>query len=210
MAPAANALEVQLRQIMAPLKQEILRLRQEQEALKDMAKRPRTIQEEIDAIPGRRLFYTLSNSVTFTADLDGRQGPPVTMLVSQDGPFVMTHYPMMLWKPSLPTNATDFGRWRPVTSYPLPDQVLDDDIIDVSYQFIDTGSQRNFQSNPVPAGLLSTPDNLIPLPCPTLFTPNTSIQVVPTYENILFSAISTPATQGTLVVALPGYRIVNM
>jgi hypothetical protein len=204
-----NAIEVAVRQALAPFKQEILRLRQEQDALKDMARRPRTIQEEIDAIPGRRLFYTLTGSVTFDTTVDGRTGTPVTLLVSQDGPFIMTHYPLFVWKPSLPTNATNFGIWRPTATWPLPDQVVDADIIDISYQFVDSGSQRNFQSAAVPAALSSTPDNMIPLPCPSLFTPNTSIQITPTYENILFSG-STPPTQGTLVVSLPGYRIVNM
>lgn len=198
-----------LRQALAPFKQEIMRLRQEMETLKEQAKRPRTVQEEIDAIPGRRIFYSLVGTVLFDATVDGRQGTPVIMLVSQDGPFVMTHYPVIMWKPTLPTNASNFGRWRPVSTWPLPDQVVDNDIIDISYQFVDSGSQRNFQSNPVPPGLICSPDNVIPLPVPTLFTPNTTIQVTPTYENILFDA-STPPTQGQLVVALPGYRITNL
>jgi hypothetical protein len=202
-------LEVALRQALAPFKQEIVRLRQEQDALKDMARRPRTIQEEIDAIPGRRLFYTLVGTVLFDISVDGRQGTPMTMLVSQDGPFIQTHYPLFVWKPTLPTNATNFGIWRPIATWPLPDQVNDADIIDISYQFVDSGSQRNFQSSAVPAALTSTPDNMIPLPCPSLFTPNTTIQVTPTYENILFNG-STAPTQGMLVCALPGYRIVNL
>jgi hypothetical protein len=198
-----------LRQALAPFKQEIMRLRQEMDILKEAAKKPRTVQEEIDAIPGRRLFYTLVGTVLFDITVNGRQGNPAQMLVSQDGPFIMTHYPMILWKPTLPSSATNFGRWRPVCSAQLPTQTIAADFIDISYQFIDTGSQRNFQSSPVPGGLLSQPENVIPLPVPSLFTPNTTIAVTPTYEAITFSG-STPPTQGQLVVALPGYRIVNM
>lgn len=204
-----NEIAAFLRQALAPFKQEIIQLRGELASLKQQAQRPRTVQEEIDAIPGRRLFYSLVGTVLFDTTVDGRQGNPVTMLVSQDGPFIMTHYPVIMWKPTLPTSATNFGRWRPVSSWPLPDQVVDADIIDISYQFVDSGSQRNFQSSPVPPGLISSPDNVVPLPVPSLFTPNTTIQVTPTYENILFDG-GTPPTQGQLVVALPGYRIVNM
>lgn len=171
--------------------------------------RPRSPTEEIDAIPGRRIFYSLTGTQTFTTSQDGQRGQPINMLVSQDGPFIMTHYPFVLWKPSAPSNATDFGRWRPIFSYPLPDQVLDDDIIDISYEITDSGSQRNFQNAAVPP-MLSQPQNMVPLPIPSLFTPNTTIQFIPTYENIIFSAVAVAATQGTLSVALPGYRVVNL
>jgi len=204
-----NQIAAQIRQALEPFKKEIIRLRREHELLKELAKRPRTIQEEIDAIPGRRIFYTLEGTQNFDITSDGLPGSPIALLVSQDGPFIMTHYPMFMWKPSAPATATNFGRWRPIMSWPLPDQVLDDDIIDLSYSFTDSGSQRNFQNLPVP-GLISSPDNMIPLPIPTLFTPNTTIQITPTYDNILFSPVAVPATQGTLVVSLGGYRIANL
>lgn len=205
-----NQIAALIRQIVDPLKKEVLRLRRESEILADLAKRPKSVQEEIDAIPGRRIFYSLSGSQTFDMTNDGVQGQPIPFLVSQDGPYIMTHYPIIMWKPSAPDAATNFGQWRPVSSWPLPDQVIDTDIIDVSYGFSDSGSQRNFQNLPVLAGLISRPDNMIPLPVPTLFTPNTTIQLTPTYENILFNGAPTPPTQGTLVAALPGYRIVNL
>src|SRR3970040_165183 len=85
---------------------------------------PRSIVQEIDAIPGRRMFYTLNGRQTFTAANAGRRNDPVTYLVSQDGPFIMTHYPMASWRPNAPATATNFGAWRPVSTWPLPDQVL--------------------------------------------------------------------------------------
>lgn len=173
----------------------------ELELMKKLAK-PRSITEEIDSIPGRRLWYNLVGRVAFTAADDGRRGNPVNMLVSQDGPFIATHYPMAIW---IPTDGTNLGRWRPVSSWPLPDQVLDLDIIDISYEVQDGGSNRNFQNEAVPP-VLSRPDMLAPLPVPTMFTPNTTVQFTPTYENILFN----DTTTASLVVAIPGYRIANM
>lgn len=204
-----NQIAALIRQLTNPLKKEILRLRRESEVLTNLAQRAKSVQEEIDAIPGRRIFYTLSGNQTFEMGSDGVQGQPIPFLVSQDGPFIMTHYPIIMWKPSAPNAATNFGVWRPVASWPLPDQVIDTDIIDISYSMTDGGSQRNFQNLPVLAGLISRPDNMIPLPVPTLFTPNTVAQLTPTYENILFNG-DVPPTQGLLVVGLPGYRIVNL
>lgn len=219
-----NELNAYLRQILAPLKNELVKTKREVETLRTIcAAKPRTITEEIDAIPGRRLFYNLSAAQAFDISLDGKRGQPLNFLVSQDGPFIMTHYPMAMWRPASPDNATDIGRWRPVSSWPLPDQVVDEDIIDISYEMADSGSQRNFQNLPASPGLLSRPDNVIPVPVPTLFTPNTVIQFTPTYENILFNTAGVPPDStpenplqwvptvlGVLVVTLPGYRIVNM
>jgi len=169
-----------------------------------------TYEDEIEAIPGRRVFHTLVATQTFTASQDGGEGASMTFTVSQDGPFVLTHYPIAGWRASAPSSATDFGMWRPITTWPLPDQVLDNDIIDISYRMSDDGSQRNFQNeNSVPGLLLSNPDNLIELPKHTYFRPNSVISFIPVYNNIAFGG-STPTTQGTLVVALPGYKIVNL
>jgi len=45
---------------------------------------------------------------------------------------------------------------------------------------------------------------------PTLFSPNTVVVFTPTYADILFNgSAAIPATEGTLVVTLPGYRIIN-
>lgn len=178
------------------------------------ASKPRSVTEEIDAIVGRRIFYTLSAVQSFDEDLAGSRGSVMNFLVSQDGPFIATHYPLVMWKPNVPTNADNFGRWRPVESWPLPTQQdTNFDTIDISYEMNDSGGQRNFQNMPVPAGLLSRPDNMIPLPVPTLYTPNTTIGFVPTYEAINFLASSETyvgTTGGQLVVAIPGYRIVNL
>ena len=182
---------------------------------KFMASAPRSITQEIDKIQGRRIFYNLNGVQTFGLNDDGRRGQPINFLVSQDGPFIMTHYPLAVWLPTQPNTATNRGLWRPVCPYPLPDQAvsggsdLNQDIISISYEIIDGGSQRNFQNLTSPP-VLSTPMNMVPLPVPTLWTPNTTIQFTPTYNRILFNNSDIPPTEGQLVVALPGYRIVNM
>lgn len=171
---------------------------------------PRSVTEEIDAIDGRRLYYNLCGTVDFTTAVAGQRGTPVTMKVSQDGPFIQTHYPFAIWKPSLPAAATRFGQWFTVTTWPLPtQQISTQDFICLSYEVVDGGAQRNFQNQAAPP-LFSRPDALMPLPCPTLFTPNSTLQFFPTYEMISFSSNGTATTQGTLVVCMPGYRIVNL
>ena len=218
------ALQDYVRNALGKVASQINEIRQEHAAMQaksslieKMLMARRSITEEIDKIKGRRIFYNLTGNITFTIADDGRRGQPISMLVSQDGPFVQTHYPFAIWRPSQPTTATNFGLWRPVSAWPLPDQAvsgaapqnLDEDIISISYEQVDGGSQRNFQ-NEVAAPVLSRPDLMVPLSVPTLFTPNTTIQFFPTYERILFNNQVIPPTEGTLVVTLPGYRIVNM
>jgi hypothetical protein len=171
---------------------------------------PKSITYELDSIPGRRIFFNLSGTQDFTIAVDGQRAQPINFLVSQDGPYVQTHYPLAIWRPSAPATATQFGFWRPVSTWPLPDQVIDGDRIDLSYEFVSGGSQRNFQN--LPAGpIFSRPDSLVPLPVPTLFAPNEVIQFIPTFEDITFDpGVGVPTTQGTLQITLPGYRIVNM
>lgn len=171
---------------------------------------PKSITAELDSIPGRRIFYNLSGTQSFTAANAGQRGQPISFLVSQDGPFVMTHYPLVIWRPNAPATATQLGFWRPVATWPLPDQVIDGDRIDLSYEFVSGGSQRNF--NNLPAGpLFSRPDYVVPLPVPTLFSPNETIQFFATFEAITFdSTAAVPTTGGLLQVTLPGYRVVNM
>lgn len=172
---------------------------------------PKSITEEIDALPGRRIFYNLSGNLDFTIAHDGLRAEAIQFPISQDGPFVMTHYPLVIWKPNLPTNATNFGQWSPVSSWPLPvQQSTDQDSINLSYEFFDGGSQRAFSNEPsVP--LFSRPDMQAELPVPTLFAPNANIQFISTFEDILFDATAAQATTGgKLVVTLPGYRIVNL
>lgn len=172
---------------------------------------PRSISQEIDSIQGRRIFYTLGQVQTFTIAQNGVRAAALPFLVSQDGPFIATHYPFAIWKPSAPDNATNKGQWSPVSSWPLPTQQrgAQQDGIDLSYEVNDSGSQRAFQNLPV-GPIFSRPDLLSPLPVPTLFAPNTTIQFIPTYERIFFGAPQVPTTGGTLYVGFPGYKIVNM
>lgn len=172
---------------------------------------PRTITEEIDALPGRRIFYNLSGRQSFTIAQDGTRNEAISFAVSQDGPFVMTDYPLVAWKPNLPTTATNFGQWSPPYSWPLPAQEsADQDRIDLSWEFFDGGAQRAF-NNELAAPLFTGPNHKECLPVPTLFAPNSNIQFIPTYEDIFFNALAAvPATGGQLVVTLPGYRIVNL
>jgi len=182
-----------------------------EEFVKACEEQPRSITAEIDSIPGRRIFYTLGDRLTFTSAQDGLRGTPLSFLISQDGPFIATHYPFAIWKPNAPATATNFGQWSPVSSWPLPtQQSATPDRIDLSYEVVDSGSQRNFQNEAV-GPIFSRPDNLIPLPVPTLFSPNTVIQFFPTFEDIFFDgAAAVPATGGELYVGFPGYRVVNM
>jgi hypothetical protein len=166
------------------------------------------VQEEIDAIEGRRMEGTLSGEIAFTEDDIGQRAAPVTLHVSQDGPFVQTHYPMVVWRPSAPDNTTNLGRWRPVSTFPLPDQVVDTDIIDIMYEMADGGNQRQLQNEPR-GPLLSRPDNIVPCPVPTLWSPNSVVLFIPTYLSMVFDS-ATPPTAGILHVDIPGYRIVNM
>lgn len=210
-----------LRQMRAELQRVSQELLNTRTHVAELARRPRSISEEIDAIPGRRLVYTLSGEQSFTASQDGTRGNPINMLVSQDGPFVMTHYPLVGWTPNLPSNAANFGIWSPTRSYPMPTQQRQMlatssaysttmDVIDISYELIDSGSQRNFQNITVGGGLLSQADHLIPLPVPTLFQPNTTVSIIITYHNILFGTNGEDTTGGLLHVDLPGYRIAQM
>ncbi len=203
-----------VRQITQPLAQRLMQQSQVIKALQEaITKRPRTLTEEIDSIPGRRIFYNLMGHDTFDITQLHVAGDGIAMSVSQDGPFIQTHYPLVMWLPSAPTNATNLGFWSPITSWPLPTQQVgaNQDRIDLSYTLQDGGSQRAFQNENVPGGLLSRPDLLIPLPAPTIWTPASIVLFTPIYENILFASGAAHATtEGSIRVAIPGYRIVNM
>lgn len=208
-----NNLAAQLRQILSAHKTEIESLKREMDGLRAATRAAvSSPQAQIDMIPGRRVAYHLVGSQLFTTTQDGLRASPINMAVSQDGPFVMTHYPIVMWRTTLPTNATDFGRWSPIYSWPLPSQedhkASADNVINISYELIDAGSQRQLQNEAVPP-LLSTPEYLHPCPIPTLFAPNTTVQFVPTYEDIDLGG-STATTEGRLVVAIPGFKIVQM
>ncbi len=200
-AAAVRTLQARLNQLQAQNTQIVA-------ALNEQRSRPRSIQEEIDAIEGRRIEGTLSGEVTFTAADVGQRAAPIVLQVSQDGPFVMTHYPLCIWRPTAPANATNLNRWRPVSTFPLPDQVVDTDIIDILYELNDGGSQRLGQNAPR-GPLLSRPDNIVPCPIPTVWSPNAAILFQPTYLDLTWDGEVAP-TQGTLHVDLIGYRIVNL
>lgn len=179
-----------------------------EQVITDLQSRPRSVSEEIDAIEGRRLEGTLSGELTFDISDEDARGAPIVFTVSQDGPFVMTHYPLVLWRPSAPDNTPNFGRWRPVSTFPLPTQQVGTDIIDMMYELQDGGSGRLLQNEPR-GPLFSRPDNIVPCPIPTLWASNATILFTPTY--LTFTWDSSPApTQGTLHVDLIGYRIANL
>jgi hypothetical protein len=85
---------------------------------------------------------------------------------------------------------------------------LNEDIVSVSYEVQDAGSQRLFQNEPTPP-VFSRPDNLIPLPVPTMLTPNSTLTTTIIFESIRFSA-EIPPTEGVIVAAYPSFRIVNL
>lgn len=190
-------------------------LNQQKQLITDLAEiksRPRSIAEEIDAIPGRRIEMILSGEVDFTAAQNGQRGNPVTIQVSQDGPFIQTHYPLILWYPTAPSNTQNLNRWRSVASWPMPTQEISGDYLDIKYEMLDAGSVRMFQ-NEARGPVLSRPDNIVPLACPTEWSPNSSIQIVPIYQNISFTGSGespVAPTAGTLYVGLIGYRCVNL
>lgn len=183
----------------------------------DMLGNQQSLYSEIFEIEGRPVYYELTGSVLFTTADQGNRGPGIAMQVSQDGPFIQTHYPLVLWRPTLPANANNLGLWRPVSSFPLDTQAaiaavpidLNADIISISYEIEDGGSQRMLQSAAIPP-LISTPNDLKPLPVWTLFTPNATVTFHPTYRSIRFNDVTVPPTEGALEVVLPGFRIVNM
>lgn len=171
-----------------------------------------SIERDLSNYPGRRIYFSLTDRVTFTADQDGLRGNPLQFQVSADGPFVQTHYPVIGWLPSAPATATNFGQWSPIASSGLPTQQnTDADRIDLSIEVQDGGSGRNLQ-NETSIPIYSAPgQRLIDLPEPTLFLPNSQITITPLYENILFDATAAvPTTGGTLVVTLPGFRIITV
>jgi hypothetical protein len=183
------------------------------QALDEISSRPRTVTEEIDSIPGRRIETIFSGEIDFDASDANTRGAPVIILISQDGPFIMTHYPMILWYPTAPDDATNLNAWRPVSSFPLPTQEVSGDIIDLKYEINDGGAQRMFQNEPR-GPVISRPDNIIPCAVPTEFAPGATINIVPTYMRFLWNGGGgegqVAPTAGILHVDLIGYRCVNL
>ncbi len=176
-------------------------------AVSDLQSRPRSVSEEIDAIEGRRLEGTLTCEQEFTVNDEFKRGAPLVFGVAQDGPFVMTHYPLVLWRPNAPDDTTNFGRWRPVTSFPMPVQQVPTDMIDLMYEMQDGGNKRILQNQPR-GPLFSRPDNIVPVPVPTLWSSNSTVLFIPTYNKFTFDS-EVPPTGGVLHVDLIGYYIAN-
>jgi hypothetical protein len=174
---------------------------------------PRSIEDELNAIHGRRIDSALVgvSSEPFDITSEGQRGAPILFSVSQDGPFIWTHFPMALWLPVAPSTADNLGRWSPVSTFPVAAQEFGaGDVIDISYEITDDGPGRKFDNLPRPP-LLSRPDNLMPLAVPTLLPPNTNLQFIPTFRRIFFDTTPTvDTTAGEIHVYLPGYRIVNL
>lgn len=192
----------------AALKAQAQQISMLQQLVADLSSRPRSVEEEIDAIPGRVIESMLSGEVTFASTDAGNRGTPIIMQVSQDGPFVMTHYPVVHWFPSLPTTATNFNVWRPVQRAYLPTQTVTTDFIDIKYEITDGGAGRLFQNAPR-GPMFSRADNLVMCPRPTVWSPNSNVIFTPTYLAISFTG-ATPPTQGTLHVDIPGFRVINL
>ena len=164
-----------------------------------------------DVGEGRKQFFGLGGRAPFSSSDAGRQGQPIIMNISQDAPFVATHYPIVSWKPTLPAGTELFGMWRPVSSFPLPTQFAGAgvdgnlDLVAISYEIQETGSGRQLQNEAV-LPLLSRMDHLVPLPCQTVFSENSVVTFTPTFERILFNS-PTPPTNGQIAVLFPGYRL---
>lgn len=205
-ANAQNFIAQVVRQATGSLRNNIIQLQAELNAIKGVKS---GVYDPYPDIPGRRVSYNLVGTQDFTTAQDGQTGSTINMLVSVDGPFIMTHFPLVVWKPTTPTNATNFGIWRTISSADLPTQQVTTDYIDISWQLIDTGPTRNLQNDVVPGGVLSNPRELKKLPTPTKFEPNTTITFTPTYENISFNASGTATTGGRLCVVLPGIKILT-
>jgi len=196
------------------LRRELTQVRADYKAFLEASKgRPMTVQDQVNTIPGRRIPYMLNQVQSFTASDAQTRAPAMNFLVSQDGPFILTHYPLVCWRPNAPSNATNFGRWSPIASFPLPATQLgtSQDIIDISFEVVDGGTQRNYQNMASGPGPLSRPDNIVPLPEWSVIAPNSVLQFVPTYEAINFAAApAVDTTGGLLFVSFPGFRIVTV
>lgn len=196
--------------VIEPLRRELEELRRTTDTLHRMF--PQT--EDLNAIAGRRMYYTAVARNTITNTGNGSVNNPLTIQVPRDGFFVMTHYPVLMWKVTTSGTATDVGKWRPVSSNPLPDQIVNTDFLDISYTLKDAGPERFMQNDTqTPAlsippavlpGLLSTPDNMIALPLPAKFDPGSVIVMNVRFEKFTWTAV----TAGQMVVMFPGYKIV--
>lgn len=203
---AIDQLAANVRKALDASASRVARLEEELAAFRATTK---SAEDEIESIPGRRIPMHPTQTVAFTASDADTRGSALQFKLSQDGPFIMTHYPVVAWRVSLPSNATNYGQWRPVYHWPLPTQSVTSDFISISWEMIDQGPQQNFQDNAMPP-IFSRPDRLVPLPRQCKFAPLSVVHVIPTYHDINFNSGGTATTGGTLVVTLIGYRIFNL
>ena len=168
------------------------------------------LEDSIARMQGRRMAYTMvgklstSSTATLTAPLTLT---PIRFDISQDGVFVMTHQPLVAFKATEDESGIFAGRWRPVSHWPMPTQALNTPTISMSYKMEDVGAERRFQNEVVvPSTRLSYPGNLVELARPLVFLPTSSFTFTPIIEQYVdFGGV----ISYDLVVALPGYKIVD-
>lgn len=205
--------------------------------VEDLAVRARrNLEEEINALPGERYYFTLTgksivrqgstyfkqDGQPFVSTAADTEADLLYYEVPKDCFFIACYYPMAVWRITTSGVAADVGRWRPVYSWPLPDQVMNTELIDVSLRFADVGSERALENEAtarnastgapvasvlrhVPSAHFSNPNTWKKLPVPSVFKPKSVIACQPKYDRVLF----TSATAGRLRVDLPGYLIRN-
>jgi hypothetical protein len=181
--------------------------------LQKVEERPMSVWDEINQIEGRRVDYVLSQDLSFTITQLGARSSGLSFQVSQDGPFIMTHYPMVSWWVNAPSNADNLGKYGAIGSWPLPTQQQGTslDSININYEIYDSGSQRGLQTGVRSQGLLSYPGALMKMPQPVIFAAAAQIQFYCTFLDIDFATAPTnDSSGGNLHVDLVGFRCVNL
>lgn len=134
-------------------------------------------------IPGIRIAYTQVAEVECPENI--KENISVTSIVNQDGPFIMTHHPIVLMKRQdgvfIECRSFFYWLWR-------KDEEGEDD---------------RLLSN-APVSLFSTPNNHVALPKHTLFPLRGAVVMQIVNEGVMY-----PLPGKTLRVFYPGYKIVG-
>lgn len=188
-----------------------------------------------ERIPGRRIpFVLLGYQVFNNAFTNGRFFADVHLEVTPRGPFVMTYYPMLLTRVDNGSASSALnGIWQPVFTWPLPEQepiasTGNPTVVDLSWEFQDGRAMREFQSGgsrprgsaftnasvnnvqSVPSLVSSAPGGCAPLVKHVFFNEKSIIIFRLKYEAVNFvNGTEYTPRQGTIVIALPGYRILR-
>ena len=191
----------------------------------------RSVEGELNNIPGRRCIFTPRRTQTFTTADQGIEGDVLLYDLPKDGPWVMTHYPIVEWKITAAAAPTFIGQWRPVGDWPTVSQQLSHEFLNCSLRIRDAGPERDLQNTAllknssvstqpfairhVPAGDFSRPGAIKKLPVPTLFPAKSVVAINIFYDAVVFDPFSIgkvfyTTTEGELTVTLPGYRIANL